>query len=260
MSNNTMDWPCMTPPFQESASLDDFTARHSVQIRDAFHGLLRALDYASVLNTSIWDFAVELSWFRRLKLSNTDLRWLVRAGFVTYAVEIPSLSGTERSFRHPVELRFEKDTCFVLTEKGAATARSICECGLNGGPAGLSSGRERPLSLDAPGKPLVPKWDRLRQELKIGTVLVKRFKVPAASQEAILEAFEEEAWPPRIDDPLSPRNDQLPKRRLQETIRSLNRNQKRPLIHFLGDGSGQGVLWQYCDEHEVLAGHCEDGP
>ena len=236
----------MNTPSQDLRSLDEVAGYCSARIRDAFHELVRALDYASDLNTSPWDFAVELSWFRRLKLSNNDLRWLVRAGFVNYAAEIPSASPTDRSFRHNVGLKFTKDTCFVLTAKGAASARVICNGKSNGGPlVNLHPTQDLQSSLDSPNSPLVPKWDRLRQELKVGTVVVKRFKVPAASQETILEAFEEAAWPPRIDDPLSPSNDQLPKRRLQETIRSLNRNQKSPLLHFLGDGSGEGILWQY---------------
>ena len=144
----------------------------------------------------------------------------------------------------------------MLTAKGAASARVICNGKSNGGPlVNLHPTQDLQSSLDSPNSPLVPKWDRLRQELKVGTVVVKRFKVPAASQETILEAFEEEAWPPRIDDPLSPRNDQLPKRRLQETIRSLNRNQKSPLLHFLGDGSGEGILWRYYDQQNALGLH-----
>jgi hypothetical protein len=63
-------------------------------------------------------------------------------------------------------------------------------------------------------------------------------------QEAILMAFEEENWPPRIDDPLPVHPDMLPKRRLHDTIKSLNRNQKRPLIRFMGDGTGEGVRWE----------------
>ena len=91
----------------------------------------------------------------------------------------------------------------------------------------------------------MPKWDRDRQELRVGSIVVKQFKVPAANQEVILSAFEEESWPPRIDDPLPPHGEQTPKRRLQETIKSLNRNQKRALVRFLGDGSGQGVRWEF---------------
>ena len=56
-----------------------------------------------------------------------------------------------------------------------------------------------------------PTWDRDRQELRWGDEVVKQFKVPSPNQETILAAFEEEHWPSRIDDPLSPRLDQDPK-------------------------------------------------
>jgi hypothetical protein len=107
----------------------------------------------------------------------------------------------------------------------------------------------------------VPKWDRDRQELRLGDVVVKQFKVPAVNQERILAAFEEEGWPVRIDDPLPPATDQDPKARLHDTIVSLNRNQKHPLIRFYGDGTGQGVRWgAVVGPNQAAAGHPVDGP
>ena len=55
---------------------------------------------------------------------------------------------------------------------------------------------------------------------------MKQYRVPSFCQEAILEAFEEEGWPPAIDDPLPPHPEQDPKRRLRNTIKSLNANQE----------------------------------
>ncbi len=78
----------------------------------------------------------------------------------------------------------------------------------------------------------------------MGAAVVKQYKVPAPNQERVLAAFEEEGWPVHIDDPLPPSNDQDPKRRLHDTINSLNRNQKRSLLRFIGDGSGQGLRWE----------------
>jgi hypothetical protein len=69
-------------------------------------------------------------------------------------------------------------------------------------------------------------------------------------QEAILIAFEEERWPPRIDDPLPGSPDLLPKRRLHDTIKSLNRNQKNRLVRFMGDGTGEGVRWELVSERD----------
>jgi len=81
----------------------------------------------------------------------------------------------------------------------------------------------------------------------MGEMVVKQFKVPAPNQEVILASFEEEGWPPRIDDPLPPQADQDSKRRLHDTIITLNRHQKNRLIRFSGDGSGEGVRWDPCD-------------
>jgi hypothetical protein len=88
-----------------------------------------------------------------------------------------------------------------------------------------------------------PNWDRRRRELRLGATLVKRFRRPAGNQELILSAFEEQVWPERIDDPL-PRSLRVdPRHRLHETIKSLNHRVKAPLLHFGGDGTGQGVRW-----------------
>jgi hypothetical protein len=59
----------------------------------------------------------------------------------------------------------------------------------------------------------------------------------------ILEVFQEEHWPPRIDDPLPPKPGIEPQRRLHDTINSLNRNQRHRLIRFFADGLGKGVRW-----------------
>ena len=46
------------------------------------------------------------------------------------------------------------------------------------------------------------------------------------------------------DDPLPMHPDMLPKRRLHDTIKSLNRNQKTAQIRFMGDGTGEGIRWE----------------
>jgi hypothetical protein len=229
-----------------------FEIRSSVRLQAAFQEFLRAFEYAQDLQTNVWDFAVELSWLRRLKVTNSDLRWLVGSGLVDHAIETTSRGDVERSFQILPRVVFSKRTCFVLTSKGAILSRSIW--GVDGNVI-----EHRPttfradatlLSIAPQAEFVTPKWDRDRQELRVGNQVVKRFRVPAASQEAILAAFEEEAWPPRIDDPLPPRSEQSPKRRLQETIKSLNRNQRHTLIRFSGDGNAQGVLWELIGQHD----------
>ena len=79
----------------------------------------------------------------------------------------------------------------------------------------------------------------------MGTNVVKEFKLPSPNQETLLTAFEEEGWPPHIDDPLSPTPPLDPRRRLHDTIKALNRKQKHGLIRFRGDGSGEGIRWEF---------------
>jgi hypothetical protein len=90
-------------------------------------------------------------------------------------------------------------------------------------------------------------------------VVVKRFKQPAGNQELVLEAFEEEGWPPRIDDPLPPAPNQDGKRRLQSTIWNLNRGREARLIRFAGGGDGQSVCWRRGEEGSAEGGERGQG-
>ena len=77
----------------------------------------------------------------------------------------------------------------------------------------------------------------------LGAALVKQFRVPAVNQELILSAFEEEGWPPRVDDPLPRTGETDSKVRLRDAIKGLNRNQVQARVRFRGDGTGQSILW-----------------
>jgi hypothetical protein len=92
---------------------------------------------------------------------------------------------------------------------------------------------------------LLPYWDAMRRELTVDGQIVKRFRLPARNQEAVLLAFEEEGWPSRVLDPLPPQTGRCSKRRLHETIKALNRSRLARIIRFHGDGTGQGVLWEW---------------
>jgi hypothetical protein len=92
-----------------------------------------------------------------------------------------------------------------------------------------------------------PQWDAVYRELRVGKCVVKEYRVPSLNQESILLAFQEEGWPHRIDDPLPPQENIEPKCRLHDTIKRLNRSQKNPLIRFRGDGTGEGVCWEYTE-------------
>lgn len=88
-----------------------------------------------------------------------------------------------------------------------------------------------------------PRYDTDLRELWLGEKLVKRYRTPAKNQELILQVFQEENWPARIDDPLVPLDEIDCKLRLRDTITALNRHQVTCLIRFHGDGTGNGVCW-----------------
>lgn len=250
-----------TPPFSSADTpatvRDPFDSAGRILCRGgaALVLLLEAYENALDIRHDVWDFAVEYDSLQSAGLTNSDLRWLICKGYIEHAHEI-TLSGEDsRSFRMNRSPTFSRRSCFVLHDEGipfamtafcqvasdSLAAKSYAEPRRHAGEVGAISLR-------------VPTWDRDRQELRLGGKLIKQFKVPAANQEMILAAFEEEAWPPRIDDPLPPHPEQDSKRRLHNTINSLNRNQKNELIRFLGDGSGQGIRWELAERgHEPIA-------
>ena len=218
--------------------------------------LLSAHDYAHHTSTELWQFALESDELRRGGLTNNEFRWLLAKGYVKQAQEITLPGDDKRSFRLLGRLILQPDSCFVLTEAGVRVAREVgqgpvrnssssSEC-VNGDSAALVA---RPVAGNNGQTPSPkPTWDGERKELRLGGTIVKLFKWPACNQEIILRVFEEEGWPARIDDPLPMTVERSARRRLHDTIKCLNRSHKNPLIHFRGDGSGEGVIWEFTPE------------
>jgi hypothetical protein len=209
----------------------------------AFALLWQAHALAEDVQRNVWDFAVEIDCLRASGLTNSELRWLLGRGLVEHAHET-TLAGEEpRTFSPLGKMTLTPATCFILTSLGVGLARELIH-GTADPLLPLEVVPEEPALHNHNGHREVPVWDSDRRELRFHDLLVKQFKLPAPNQEIVLAAFEEEDWPPRIDDPL-PGNPSLEaKRRLRETVTSLNRNQKQHLIQFMGDGSGQGVRWE----------------
>jgi hypothetical protein len=210
--------------------------------------LLQAYDYASDVGRDPWEFAVEISVFQQAGCTHSDLRWLKCKEFVDHATEITAPVDQRREFQLSPNISFNRNTCFVLTPAGARLTRGQIwktESRAVGhgllGQSGIFIG-------------VVPVWDRELHVLRVGDLIVKHFKTPAPNQGAILSAFQEEGWPLRIDDPIPPQIGQDSKTRLHDTINALNRNQKHRLIHFVGDGSGQGIRWELLQDPVTEAG------
>jgi hypothetical protein len=212
------------------------TACSAPAIQSALTQLANACAYARDMDVDPWQFAIEIDDLGALGLTRSDLRWLVLMGLIKHAREVTARDNTTRHFQPSFNLALPKGTCFVLTKAGLSacskgTARSIM-CIRSNETAGPTVAA------------LLPRWDQERRTLSVGGHVVKQFREPSPNQEAILQAFHEEEWTCRIDDPLPPNGDQDPKYRLHHTIQRLNNHQQYPFIRFRGDGTGQGVCWE----------------
>jgi hypothetical protein len=223
-------------------------------LKNGLSVLWRGFEYARDLDRERWAFAVELDELVQLGLSEIDLRWLVFRGYVDYAS-----NGTLNSRLHEsgsLGCSFESGrTAFVLTSAGASLALQILTTKSHApSRSNLHSENGAPVvkptengHVEISPAAQQPRWDPEHKVLTYRGAIVKQFKWPAANQEAILMAFEEEGWPKRIDDPLPRNRDVDPISRLHDTIKCLNRNQKKRSLRFSGDGTGEGILWNHLE-------------
>jgi hypothetical protein len=220
------------------------------RMRRALAALAEAHEYARDLDADPWDFAVEIASLQRQKLSNSDLRWLTVRGLVEHAIEVTPLGESQRSFRRPARLMFGKRTCFVLARGGGELVQAPCECVADErDDDSRMTAQARAFGVLSTNGSLVPKWDRDRQELSVGSTVVKQFKIPSRSQAAVLAAFEEKSWPPRIDDPFAARGEPAFEPSLKRAIELLNERQRPPLIRFRADAADNGILWELRLDH-----------
>ncbi len=199
--------------------------------RAVLGGFWKAFACARDLQIDPWEFALPLLHLLDLGADKSDLRWLVLHGYVTFRER-------GRRLQPGTNVGGGSDPRFMITEAGALVARPGAE-GVDL-PAGRSMDSADIISLRSP----LPRWDRKLRLLSFNRCVVKQFRLPAGNQEAVLAAFEEEGWPPSIDDPLPFMPNQRPKERLHATIRCLNANHQNRLIRFRGNGTGKAVLWE----------------
>jgi hypothetical protein len=219
-------------------------------------GLLLMLEssaYARMLDEDPWEFSVEWPELHRIGISRSDGRWLIHRGLVSHALEVTSLDDRRRRFVASRNSGLSRRSCLVLTEKGRALAHRVAEwpdANVTALADRLSAARRGQVGRTniVAMAPQSPMWDGDRRQLRVGSRIVKEFKVPAMNQEIVLAVFEEERWPPRIDDPLPWKCDIDPQRRLHDTINSLNRRQRLRLVHFSADGLAQGIRWELIED------------
>ncbi|WP_145168868.1 hypothetical protein [Rubripirellula lacrimiformis] len=214
--------------------------------------LLLASQYAQQVTSEPWEFAVEIGQLVTLGLTPNDLRWLVRSGLVTHQREVTLEGENGRHFQPEGDLTYCERSCFFLTDCGVQLAKKLypatnVSLQVDYKPGDQQVSRNGVAKNQGLSQAAVPIWEAERRELRFDGAVVKHFKWVAVNQQAILDAFEEDGWPPRIDDPLPPNAEQDSKRRLADTIKCLNRKQRYAVIHFRGDGTGEGVIWEIVD-------------
>jgi hypothetical protein len=204
----------------------------SQELSSALRRLNTAKEFAANCDVSTWEFAIEIEQLQATGVTAEELRWLIAKQMVHHADEVSPSDEENRKFESCRGLKLSSRSCFVISDLGVEVIKKETD---------VASKPEPILQVPSLQTPL---WDKVRHELKLGSILVKKFKWRASNQEAILSAFQEDGWPAHIFDPLVPHADINPKRRLSDAIKCLNRKQVAPRIRFSGDGTGQGVLWE----------------
>jgi hypothetical protein len=218
----------------------------SAPVRTAFAQLLEVHELARTSGHKTSEFAAEITNLTELGITPSVLRWLVCRGYAKCLREVTQSDDKERRFEPVDNLALNSQSCFILSRRGMLIARAILELQGTESPEEISEEDDDAADAEEPRVDLRPLWDAKRRELRLARKLLKRFRVPAPNQEAVLAAFQEEGWPNCIDDPLPPKGDVCPKRRLHDTIKALNRkhHQSPPLVHFLGNGTGENIVWE----------------
>jgi hypothetical protein len=200
--------------------------------------LLEAHDYATTAGDDPWQFAVELAELRLAGLTNGDVRCLQCHGYLDHAVEQTKLGNRERAFRRTANLALSEKSCFVLSAAGVAVVRQEIELYSLAHPAPRPTGaKEKVQRLQQH-----PSWDKMSRTLSWRGGLVKQFRLDAANQQAVLEAFEEKGWAHCIVVVL-PVDDGVvdATKRLHDTLKNLNRS-VRPHLRF--NQAGSKVAWE----------------
>lgn len=84
-----------------------------------------------------------------------------------------------------------------------------------------------------------PVWDAENGELFYRGKMIRKVSPQGTAIRPVLNAFEEDGWRRRIDNPLT---GGAKSNKLRETVRTLNSGLKH--IKFYADGTATGILWQ----------------
>ena len=202
--------------------------------------LLEAHESASRAGDCRWQFAVEVPILLANGASISLLRSLLCAGLAEHRQETSQPQDDKRKFLPLMNLSLPDRSCLVLTDAGVVLARESLG----------ALGSQHAGSIPAPSPKgvrrarITPSWNGQRRELRYGNRLIKTYRVPAANQEQILEAFQAAGWPECLGDPLPSVSEQDAKRRLHQSIQKLNQSTRNGPLRFRGDGTGRRICWE----------------
>jgi hypothetical protein len=179
--------------------------------------LSEALAAAREAKMDRWQFALELSVFMQGAIDFTALRELLCDRAIEHGIETTKLAARKRTFSRLRSLAIPPGSCFVLCD-------------------------QTPISMSTTNSAEVPVWDANARTLTYRNEIIKRFRVPAKSQERVLAAFQSQGWPEYIENPLNI-DAKGSKHGLHNTINSLNRHRQCAAIQFVGNGNGTHIGW-----------------
>jgi hypothetical protein len=84
-----------------------------------------AYGYAKEVQRDAWEFALEIQCLSAAGVNNSELRWLVCKGLARHAEEKVSHGKKGRIFQNLGDVTFSPGSCFVLTEEGYETFKSL---------------------------------------------------------------------------------------------------------------------------------------
>ena len=200
--------------------------------------LLAAWARAELRRVNSVDFPVPLTSLPGVARAEHLIVWMYYQGHVEH-LQPKRVAHTRKRRWHAVDtVHFNKSSAVALTGRGATFAEEFLSASLTAGAKEKRAAWARLIT----GR-LTPRFKK--NEFTWGCHVLKHFTQSALSQRLLLQALEEDGWAALSDNPFTGGGRINPKTRLHETIKSLNHNQKKNLIHFGGDGTGQRVGWEY---------------
>ena len=193
----------------------------------ALSELLEAHYYATDLGRPVGEFAVELARLAEAGLTNNDLRWLFAKGLVEQTTKVGGVGRRRnRTVRAAAAISFSPRTRIALTKAGLAFASELYPApsvpghfspsplmGEGRGEGALPTGTvlrsPSPLTGEGRGEgvlpstqsedtsALLPRWDSGTRTLRLGSTLVKQFKVPASTRSLSYLPSTKRAGPPQ---------------------------------------------------------------